>query len=139
MSPASARRSPALYLGISAGLFAWSIVAIVAAALFGAAFAAIPGYLQAKRDSHIVITTIMFNYIASAFMGYLLVNVLRAPGQMNAGDAGLSARRDRAAVSRVLKPFGDHLAGHAVQSVVLAGARRRLRRLGADLAHAARL
>ena len=60
------------------------IVAIVAAALFGAAFAAIPGYLQAKRDSHIVITTIMFNYIASALMGYLLVDVLRVPGQMNA-------------------------------------------------------
>ena len=59
-------------------------VAILAAALFGAAFAAIPGYLQAKRDSHIVITTIMFNYIASALMGYLLVNVLRVPGQMNA-------------------------------------------------------
>jgi simple sugar transport system permease protein len=52
--------------------------------LFGAAFAAIPGYLQAKRDSHIVITTIMFNYIASALMGYLLVDVLRVPSQMNA-------------------------------------------------------
>jgi ABC-type uncharacterized transport system permease subunit len=52
--------------------------------VFGAAFAAIPGYLQAYRDSHIVITTIMFNYIASAIMGYLLVNVLRKPGQMNA-------------------------------------------------------
>ena len=59
------------------------IVAILAAALFGAAFAAIPGYLQAKRDSHIVITTIMFNYIASAMMGYLLVNKLKSPTQMN--------------------------------------------------------
>jgi simple sugar transport system permease protein len=59
------------------------IVAILAAALFGAAFAAIPGYLQAKRDSHIVITTIMFNYIASAMMGYLLVNRLKSPTQMN--------------------------------------------------------
>ena len=58
-------------------------VAIAAAALFGAAFAAIPGYLQAKRDSHIVITTIMFNYIASAMMGYLLVNRLKSPTQMN--------------------------------------------------------
>lgn len=59
------------------------VAAIVAAALFGAAFAAIPGYLQAKRDSHIVITTIMFNYIASALMGYLLVNRLKSPTQMN--------------------------------------------------------
>ncbi|MGO4871508.1 MAG: ABC transporter permease, partial [Roseiarcus sp.] len=71
-----------LYLGFLPG-YTLVFVAIVAAALFGAAFAAIPGYLQAKRDSHIVITTIMFNYIASALMGYLLVEVLRAPGQMN--------------------------------------------------------
>ena len=34
-------------------------VAILAGALFGAAWAAIPAYLQAKRGSHIVITTIM--------------------------------------------------------------------------------
>jgi len=60
------------------------MTAIAAGALFGAGFAAIPGYLQAKRDAHIVITTIMFNYVASALMGYLLVNVLRVPGQMNA-------------------------------------------------------
>src|ERR1700722_17237787 len=71
-----------LSLGFPPG-YSLAIVAIFAAALFGAAFAAIPGYLQAKRDSHIVITTIMFNYIASAFMGYLLVRVLREPSQMN--------------------------------------------------------
>ncbi len=47
-----------------------------------AAWAFMPGYLQAKRGSHIVITTIMFNFIASALMVYLLVNVLKAPGSM---------------------------------------------------------
>ena len=82
MSPASARRWSALHLGFLPG-YSLVFAAIIAAALFGAAFAFIPGYLQAKRDSHIVITTIMFNYIASALMGYLLVNVLRVPGQMN--------------------------------------------------------
>jgi len=56
--------------------------AIVAAAAFGAAWALIPAYLQAYRGSHIVITTIMFNFIASAVMVYLLVNVLIAPGSM---------------------------------------------------------
>jgi ABC-type uncharacterized transport system permease subunit len=71
-----------LHLGFLPG-YSLAVVAIAGAALFGAGFAAIPGYLQAKRDSHIVITTIMFNYIASAFMGYLLVNVLRVPSQMN--------------------------------------------------------
>ena len=57
--------------------------AIVGGALFGAAWAAIPGYLQAKRGSHIVITTIMFNFIASALLIYLLVDVLKAPGTMS--------------------------------------------------------
>ena len=76
------------------------IAAIVAAALFGAAFGRSPGYLQAKRGSHIVITTIMFNFIASALMVYLLVNVLRVPGQMNAGDPAVPAGRHRAAAAR---------------------------------------
>jgi general nucleoside transport system permease protein len=56
---------------------------ILAAGLFGAAWAFVPAYLQAYRGSHIVITTIMFNFIASALMVYLLVNVLIKPGQMS--------------------------------------------------------
>ncbi|MFN3509089.1 MAG: ABC transporter permease [Allorhizobium sp.] len=56
--------------------------AIMAAALFGAAWAFIPAWLQAKRGSHIVITTIMFNFIGAALMVYLLVNVLIVPGKM---------------------------------------------------------
>ncbi|UWQ21655.1 ABC transporter permease [Jannaschia sp. W003] len=61
----------------------WSVAlvaAAVAAALFGAAWAAIPAWLQARRGSHIVITTIMFNFIASALMVYLLSRVLLVPG-----------------------------------------------------------
>lgn len=58
-------------------------VCIGAAALFGAAWAFIPAYLQARRGSHIVITTIMFNFIAASLMVYLLVNVLIKPGQMS--------------------------------------------------------
>jgi ABC-type uncharacterized transport system permease subunit len=42
----------------------------------------IPAFLQAKRGSHIVITTIMFNYIGAALMVYLLVHVLIVPGKM---------------------------------------------------------
>lgn len=59
------------------------VLALLAGSLFGAAWAFIPGYLQAKRGSHIVITTIMFNFIAAALMVYLLVNVLIRPGQMS--------------------------------------------------------
>ena len=58
------------------------VVGMMAAAIFGAAWAYIPAYLQARRGSHIVITTIMFNFIASSLMVYLLVNVLRPQGSM---------------------------------------------------------
>jgi len=58
-------------------------IAILLAAAFGAAWAAIPAYLQAYRGSHIVITTIMFNFIAAALMVYLMVNVLIQPGSMS--------------------------------------------------------
>ena len=54
--------------------------ATAAAALFGAAWAAIPAFLQAKRGSHIVITTIMFNFIAAALLNYFLIGALKAPG-----------------------------------------------------------
>lgn len=57
-------------------------LAILGAGLFGAAWAFVPGYLQARRGSHVVITTIMFNFIASALTVYLLVNVLKVPGSM---------------------------------------------------------
>ncbi len=57
-------------------------LAIMAAALFGAAWAYVPAILQAKRGSHVVITTIMFNFIASALVIYLLVNVLNQQGNM---------------------------------------------------------
>jgi simple sugar transport system permease protein len=57
------------------------------AAAFGAAWAAIPAYLQAKRGSHIVITTIMFNFIAAALLNYLLIGPLKVPGSMEPATA----------------------------------------------------
>lgn len=79
--------------GLGAGLMAllfdhtltmWPMLALglAASAVFGAAWAFVPAYLQAKRGSHIVITTIMFNFLAAALMVYLLVNVFRIPGSM---------------------------------------------------------
>jgi simple sugar transport system permease protein len=61
--------------------------ASLAAALFGAAWAAIPAFLQAKRGSHIVITTIMFNFIGAAVLNYVLVNVMRPAGSMDPATA----------------------------------------------------
>ena len=57
------------------------LLAILATAALGAFWAFIPGWLQARRGSHIVITTIMFNFIAASIMTYLLVYVLIKPGQ----------------------------------------------------------
>ncbi|GLQ06206.1 ABC transporter permease [Sneathiella chinensis] len=69
----------ALYLDFMPG---WMVIplAIFAAALFGGFWAYVPAYLQARRGSHIVITTIMFNFIAASIMTYLLVEILIAPG-----------------------------------------------------------
>ena len=58
------------------------VLTTISAALFGALWAFIPGWLNAYRGSHIVITTIMFNFIASSLLVYLLVNVLKGPEQM---------------------------------------------------------
>jgi simple sugar transport system permease protein len=51
--------------------------------VFGALWAAIPGALQAWRGSHIVITTIMFNFIAASLLIYLLVGPLKEAGNMS--------------------------------------------------------
>ena len=61
----------------------WALIplAIVASALFGAAWAFLPGYLQAKRGAHIVVTTIMFNFIAASLMNYIIVSHMIGPGQ----------------------------------------------------------
>ena len=56
---------------------------VISAALFGGAWAFLPGYLQAARGSHTVITTIMFNFLAAILLNYLLVEILIAPGQQN--------------------------------------------------------
>ena len=71
-------------LAWSAALPAWLMLPlmVLAAALFGMVWAAVPAALQAYRGSHIVITTIMFNFIAAALLGYLLVNTLKEPGNM---------------------------------------------------------
>lgn len=67
-------------------VFPWWLnfpLAILGAALMGALWAFIPAYLQAKRGSHVVITTIMFNFIAASLMVYLLTTVLKPPASMS--------------------------------------------------------
>ncbi len=71
-----------LLLGLDAHLPAVVLLPLVvlAGAGAGAAWAAVPAWLQARRGSHIVITTIMFNFLASTLIVWLLVNVIKAPG-----------------------------------------------------------
>jgi simple sugar transport system permease protein len=80
--------------------------AILASALFGAAWAFIPGYLQAKRGSHVVITTIMFNFIASALMVYLLVDVLKPRGSMSPESAQYPPNAALPMLHDLWRPFG---------------------------------
>lgn len=70
---------------------------IASAALFGAAWAFIPGYLQAKRGSHVVITTILFNFIAISLMSFLISRILK-PANVNSDESAPIE-----AVSRVLQ------------------------------------
>lgn len=91
--------------------------AIVGGAAFGAAWAFIPAYLQAKRGSHIVITTIMFNFIASALLGYLLVNVLKLPGSMAAETARFPEGAHLPTFHEMLAPFGINFNKNAPANV----------------------
>ncbi|MEQ6202358.1 ABC transporter permease [Sulfitobacter sp. HNIBRBA2951] len=87
----------------------WSLAlvgAAVAAALFGAAWAAIPAWLQAKRGSHVVITTIMFNFIAASLLNYVLVNVLRPKGSMDPASARFVETVHLPTLHEMLAPFG---------------------------------
>jgi ABC-type uncharacterized transport system permease subunit len=71
--------------GLGLEFLPWPIViplASLAAMAFGAFWAWVPGVLQAKRGSHIVITTIMFNFIAASLVGYLINYWFRPVGKM---------------------------------------------------------
>lgn len=74
-----------LVLAFDSSLSPWLLIplAMVASAVFGAGWAFLPAWLQAKRGSHIVVTTIMFNFIAASLMNYLIVAFLIPQGQQN--------------------------------------------------------
>jgi simple sugar transport system permease protein len=87
----------------------WSLAiigAMAGAMLFGAAWAAIPAWLQVKRGSHIVITTIMFNFIAFALLNYLLVNTLKPPGSMDTATAPFPAATHIPSLATILGLVG---------------------------------
>ena len=95
-------------LWLSPSLPAWVMLPLmlVVGALFGAVWAAVPGYLQAYRGSHVVITTIMFNFIASSVLGYLLVNHLRPAGSMSVESAAFADSAKLPGMQQVLAGLG---------------------------------
>ena len=85
--------------------------AVAGAAAFGAAWAFIPAWLQAKRGSHVVITTIMFNFIASALMIYLLVEVFKPAGSMAPETRTFETGGQLPKLDWVFEMFGTSLGG----------------------------
>jgi simple sugar transport system permease protein len=82
----------AILAGIGAALVALALpglpgpwlaaLCILAAAISGAGWGLIPGWLQARRGSHVVITTIMFNFLAAALLVWLLGGPMGKAGAM---------------------------------------------------------
>ncbi|MEY8841979.1 ABC transporter permease, partial [Cribrihabitans sp. XS_ASV171] len=100
----------------------WTLALIGACAgamLFGAAWAAIPAYLQARRGSHIVITTIMFNFIAAAVLNYMLVNVMRPQGSMDPASARFPEAVHLPTLHELLLPLGISFSKAAPANVSL--------------------
>ena len=80
--------------------------AILGAAAGGALWAFIPGWLQAKRGSHVVITTIMLNFVAATLIVYLLREVIGKPGSMQPETPDFPAGAILTPMHQLLAPFG---------------------------------
>jgi general nucleoside transport system permease protein len=91
-------------LALDHSLSAWALIplAMLGSAVFGALWAFIPGYLQAKRGSHVVVTTIMFNFIAASLMNFVIVKFLVPVGEQNPASRPFS---DAAAMPLLSKWF----------------------------------
>ena len=100
----------------------WAVAlpfAIIGGGLFGAMWAATPAYLQAKRDSHIVITTIMFNYIGAAVMGFLLNGIMKNPATQNAETMPFPEGSHLPTLHDILSIFGIPFSKHAPANISL--------------------
>ncbi|MEX0143988.1 ABC transporter permease [Massilia sp. LMS1-1-1.1] len=88
---------------------AWLLIpaAMIGAALFGALWGFLPGYLQAKRGSHIVVTTIMFNFIAASLMNFIIVKYLIPPGEQNTASRVFAESGEMPRLSTWFPSLGD--------------------------------
>ncbi|HEX9906450.1 MAG TPA: ABC transporter permease [Propylenella sp.] len=98
-------------------IFPWWLVfplAVVAAAAFGAAWAFLPAWLQARFGSHVVITTIMFNFIAASLMVWLIANHLRPPTSMTPETRTFEDGATLPQLDRLFALFGADIGGAPV-------------------------
>lgn len=95
-------------LALDRWLPAWALLplAVMGGLLGGLAWAWVPAWLQAVRGSHIVISTIMFNFLASALMVWLLVNVLAVPGNAAVESRGFAPEAALPSAQSMLAALG---------------------------------
>lgn len=95
-------------LAFDAHLPGWLMipVAMGGAALFGALWSFLPGYLQAKRGSHVVVTTIMFNFIAASLMNYVILKMI-PEGQQNPASRVFADSAALPLLNKLFPVFGD--------------------------------
>ncbi|MBN9444110.1 ABC transporter permease [Bosea sp. (in: a-proteobacteria)] len=94
-------------------------IAILAAAAGGAAYAFVPGWLQAKRGSHVVITTIMLNFVAATLIVYLLREVIGKVGSMQPETPDFPPQAVLAPMHQLLAPLGLKLPATPLNSAFL--------------------
>ena len=91
----------------------WTLAIVgasIGAAVFGMIWAGLPAYLQAKRGSHIVITTIMFNFIAAGVLNFFLVDVLKPKGSMDPASANFPVSTHLPTFQDIASLFGFEIA-----------------------------
>jgi len=96
-------------LGLDSSLPAWMLIplGILGAALFGALWSFLPGYLQAKRGSHVVVTTIMFNFIASQLMNFVIVKYMIPDGEQNPASRAFAAAAEMPRLNQWFPALGE--------------------------------
>jgi ABC-type uncharacterized transport system permease subunit len=96
-------------LTLDASLPAWLLIpaGMIGAALFGALWAFLPGYLQARRGSHVVVTTIMFNFIAASLMNFIIVKYMIPEGQQNPASRVFSDAAEMPRLNEWFPVLGD--------------------------------
>ena len=81
------------------------IVLILAAIFFGGVWGFIPGWLKAYRGSHEVIITIMLNFIAAGFAGWMALNVIPRTDTQNPESAFIATSASLKSIDFIAQAF----------------------------------